>query len=206
MPVFENKETGDYVILGSLEELKEKTRSNNKFTFLRHGESESNIKKIHSSTIGQFGDKLTINGKNQVLNIKEKIKDIDIFISSPFERTKQTAELLSDNVIFEDRLKEKDFGTKNGKDIDNIGTDAKAENTLDVKKRVMEFLYEIDKKYDNKNILIIAHGIVGNILMEYEGSCDDVKNAQPYNIDFAPIPHNEDYELDFHRPFIDEIY
>jgi isoleucyl-tRNA synthetase len=69
----------------------------------------------------------------------------------------------------------------------------------------MEFIYEIDQKYQNKNILIVSHGIVGSILMEVNDSDENVKNAKAYNFDFAPVPHNEDYEIDFHRPYIDQI-
>ena len=69
----------------------------------------------------------------------------------------------------------------------------------------MEFMYEIDQKYSDKNILIVAHGVVGSVLRNVEDKEEVVKNATPYVFDFAPIPHNENYELDYHRPFIDKI-
>ena len=32
-----------------------------------------------------------------------------------------------------------------------------------------------------------------------------IENAEMKELDFVPLPHNEDYELDLHRPYIDEI-
>jgi broad specificity phosphatase PhoE len=103
--------------LGSLKELKEKTRTSNKYTFLRHGESQSNLDDMISSTIGQYGDNLTDNGKKQSEEVKEKLKDIDLIFSSPFDRTKKTAEIVADGkeIIIDDRLREIGAGDKNGK-------------------------------------------------------------------------------------------
>ena len=63
---------------------------------MRHGESESNIKHLLSSSIGQFGDRLTPEGKKQIKDSTEKLKDIDIIISSPFVRTTESAEIIAE--------------------------------------------------------------------------------------------------------------
>lgn len=190
-------------------ELKDKTRSTNSYTFLRHGESQSNVDGMISATIGQFGDKLTIAGKEQSENIKKDLENIDIIFASPFERTRQTAEIVAQGkeIIFDDRLKEINAGDENGKSWKDAKRENFTENKTDVKKRVMEFIYEIDEKYSDKNILIVAHGAVGAFLQEQkmEDSCKNIKNAVPYTFDFAPIPHDKNYELDYHRPFIDKI-
>jgi isoleucyl-tRNA synthetase len=34
---------------------------------------------------------------------------------------------------------------------------------------------------------------------------DFIKNSEVKDLNFAPIPHNHNYELDLHRPFIDEV-
>lgn len=209
LPIWENKTTGAIEIIGSLEELKAKTKSTNSFIFLRHGESESNIKHNISTIIGDDGDKLTDQGREQAKKARLELTDIDLIYSSPFERTKQTAEIIAlENkieIIFDERIREINPGLdNNGKLWSEVEKKDYQESYLDVKKRVMEFMYEIDQKYENKNILIVSHGIVGLSLKEFSG-CNQIKNAYPYKIDFAPIPHNENYELDFHRPYIDEI-
>lgn len=93
------------------------------------------------------------------------------------------------------------------------------ENRFDVQRRVGEFLYEIDSSYQNKKILLVAHassthalrsaaegaGLKRAIEIRKEGY---LKNAEIRDLDFIPLPHNDNYELDFHRPYIDdyEVY
>ncbi|MCE9517783.1 class I tRNA ligase family protein [Candidatus Nomurabacteria bacterium] len=91
---------------------------------------------------------------------------------------------------------------------------------MDVKNRVMSFMYEIEKKYSNKNILIITHG--GPAWLTFAGakgytaneSLEMIRDKEDFHymdncefavLDFVPLPHNENYELDFHKPYIDEI-
>lgn len=98
------------------------------------------------------------------------------------------------------------------------------ESLQDVLKRTGEALYEIEQKYKNKNILIVTHG--GPAWLLYVASGEFTPNGKQYRVansqvfvegfkrftnaeirelDFAPMPHNENYEIDPHRPFIDEV-
>jgi isoleucyl-tRNA synthetase len=91
------------------------------------------------------------------------------------------------------------------------------ENYLVVRKRVMDALHDYEQKYQGKNILIVSHGgPILNMILGSAGTCidmilDDVektaypKNAEIRELDFTPFPHNENYELDFHKPYIDQI-
>jgi isoleucyl-tRNA synthetase len=87
-----------------------------------------------------------------------------------------------------------------------------------MKLRMINFLYEIEEKYKNKNILIVTHeGPIRIILEGINGKKDveiakqvgretpHVANAQILEIPFVSIPHNENYELDLHKPYIDEV-
>jgi isoleucyl-tRNA synthetase len=90
------------------------------------------------------------------------------------------------------------------------------ENRTDVQKRVGAFLYEVDSKYENKTILIVGHAsstfalrsvaegadIVRSLEIRAEGY---MQNAQVLEVDFTPLPHNDSYALDYHRPYIDEL-
>lgn len=92
------------------------------------------------------------------------------------------------------------------------------ESWTDVKKRVGAFLYEIEKTHKNKKILIVSHNgalqmfqasaygteheRLGEII---ETDAYDMHNAEVREISFTPLPHRDTYELDFHRPYIDEV-
>jgi len=90
------------------------------------------------------------------------------------------------------------------------------ENRTDVLKRVGEFLYEIDAEYKNKTILVVGHAsstfafrsvaegadMKRSLEIRSEGY---MNNAEVKEIPFTPLPHNDNYTLDYHRPYIDEI-
>jgi len=94
-----------------------------------------------------------------------------------------------------------------------------SENRRDVMKRMGEFIYDIesDPQYAGKKILIVSHGgpiatlrAVANgwNIEEQKEDYDSgryFENAQWEQLDFTPMPHNDHYELDFHRPYIDEV-
>ena len=80
-------------------------------------------------------------------------------------------------------------------------------------------IYDLEKKYKNKNILIVSHagplralfaGLETNDKQEIEKKLSEkeymsFKNAEIKELNFVPFPHNENYELDLHRPYIDEV-
>jgi len=88
----------------------------------------------------------------------------------------------------------------------------------DVKKRASEFLHDVESQYHDKNILIISHGdliwmmdtINGGMTpkeaIEYSDKDDGyLRNAEIREFNFTPLPHNEEFELDLHKPYIDEV-
>ncbi len=98
------------------------------------------------------------------------------------------------------------------------------ESLAEAKKRIAQALYDIESKYKNKNILFVTHGgpawlfFVSSGLFTPEGKeyhpanfsifieeFARFKNAEWRELDFVPLPHNEDFEIDLHRPYIDEI-
>ena len=119
---------------------------------------------------------LTKEGEKQIKEVVEKLKkeNIDLIFSSDFFRTRQTAGIISKVIrikpIFDKRLRDLDMGIFSGglkENYKNFFTSRKqrffkrppkGENWQDVKKRLFDFLKDIEKKYKNKNILIISHG------------------------------------------------
>ncbi len=237
IPVWRSDDGLSQDVIGSLEELKKRTRGGNKYFVMRHGEAEHNIKRIISNKKDN-PHHLTANGRREVeISAKElKNKNIDLIIVSPFVRTQETALIvkkelgLEDNqVIVDDRLSEVNFGAFNLKPISDYHNFyssmeerfsknmPEGENLTETKNRFGDFLYELDGKYDGKNVLIVTHEYGVWFLMavaqgadlketiKIKSEDDFVKTAEFRELDFAPIPHNEKYELDFHRPYIDDV-
>jgi isoleucyl-tRNA synthetase len=189
----------------------------------------SNVKNKHHLTVG---------GKKQVLNSAKWLinKKIDLIFVSPFMRTKETADVIAKNInldpkniIEDDRLREINTGIWDGKNFNDyvkaftfanrfIEKAEGGENYTEIKNRVGDFIYDIESKYQGKNILIISHdtplflletvarGLDSKQSIELRGNTDHYnQNAKPRKLDFHPLPHNSQYELDLHRPFIDDI-
>ena len=132
---------------------------------------------------------------------------------------------------FDDRLGEHYLGTLNGHSVDEYHDFAKTgdeiydmrpeggENLLDVKLRTGEFLYDTDKNNKEETILIVTHEHTTwalesagkgldkkqTVTLEGDNENDYIVNAGVHELDFVPLPHNENYELDLHRPFIDSV-
>jgi isoleucyl-tRNA synthetase len=231
LPVWQCNKCQKVEVIGSVEDLKSKTKkSGNKYFVMRHGGADSNLKGIISSRPENV-DHLTENGKRQILNSIKELKDkkIDLIISSDFLRTKETAEIvkkelgISFDLIFDKRIRELDASSYEGKSWNvyphffEKGS-AGAESLLEVKRRISEFLYDIEEKYQNRNILIVSHESAIRLsfatdyldfnfknLPEYRKKFPVFKNAEVRELSFVPVSHNENYELDLHKPYIDEV-
>jgi len=133
-------------------------------------------------------------------------------------------------VVYDKRLREYNFGEYEGKHIDTwheyfksrVPGDTETqvpggESPQDVRNRIAEFLYETDEKHKGKTIIIVSHqdpiwhmGVVAegkNLSQELQSNDPGIwlENGQIQELDFAFIPHNKKYEVDFHRPYIDEV-
>lgn len=149
-----------------------------KIYLVRHGECDSNLKKIYNYK----HEGLNNTGMEYAKILKEKIKDInfDIIYSSPLLRTQQTAEILNVNnipIVYDARLREREHGSLEGKSIEvtdrekywnyytnvNYGTE---ERIPELFNRVKNFLDELKKKEYN-NVLIVAHSGVSKAFYAY---------------------------------------
>lgn len=228
-------------VMGSREELRGSTKSSgNTYIALRHGQAESNARCIVSSKLeGSDAFGLTKEGRAQAEKSAEALleKGIDIVIASPFARTKQTAEIVAEklgfkpsDVVFDERLKEIDTGVFNGRPIEEYrGNFASltekfekrptdGENLLDVKRRAMSLLEELEERHQGKKILLVTHeyvvwmlsaGARGSTIEEAvkEKECRDdfVDTGAFVEIPFTLFPHDNDYQFDVHLPYIDRV-
>lgn len=236
LPIWENADGTERVMIGSVEELKQRVKkSGNTYFVMRHGESEHNLKSIATKDDSTFSSSLTENGRAQATAGAANLKDAGItkIFASPLMRTCETATIVADVLDFpatdihtDDRLREFDFGDFNGKALkefviyrDTCGYTDRipgGESYQDVKNRFGSFMYELEQKYSNENILIVTHGVGFEASLAVAAAADasgsrsmvghQLPNyATPRELDFVPLPHNDSYELDLHRPYIDEV-
>ena len=245
LPIWKNPTTGEYKVFGALTELQEYVaRSGNTYRIMRHGQSESNVAGVISAQVDNE-DPLTEQGVQQVQAAAQSLKEsqIDLIIHSDFKRTTQTAKIVAEElglpenaVLVDERLREIQAGMHcEGKTWENYNDQFSswvgryheqingAENRQDVQTRAGELLFELEKTYKGKNILIVSHG---GVLFALESAAagwtpEDaeyykthtgsdhanryLQNAEVRNLPFFLYPHNDQYQLDFHRPFIDRI-
>lgn len=138
--------------------------------------------------------------------------------------------MATSDIVYDDRLKEWQLGELNGQPVKSIwavcptygdrfeNKCAGGETLMEMKHRIGEALYDFEKTYQNETILIVgheytlwlaecvAHGADKERAIEIRGmSKDYVSNGEVRDLDFVPLPHNAEYELDLHRPYIDEV-
>lgn len=241
LPIWRSADSNEHLVIGSVEQLKKHIKkSGNKYFLMRHGEAEGNALGYFDSN-GDADNPLTEKGRAQVQAKINELhqKGVTRIYASPLLRTRQTAELVAEGlgiprnkIMYDERLRELNFGKFNGKDNKNAHeafwdwkrshhyTDSipGGESYLDAKRRFSSFMYEIECTVLNETILIITHGIMfdsATVLLAGTGGeiadrilnevINSAKEAEVRCIDFIPLPHNDDYELDLHRPYIDDI-
>ena len=227
--------SGKTLVIGSLKELKEKMkRSGNTYLIMRHGESESNESgRVNSDP--QQKNPLTEKGRGQVMATAEKIAGakIDYIYVSPLMRAQETAQIMAEalklpaeRVITDQRLAEIGVGTFEGKLLKEYNAEFPntmeefvrkpdgGENWMDVKRRAGAFLYDIESKHRGDSILVVSHGDTTWLMQaaaqglskeQTLAMLGEMHNAEVKELPFAPLPVNEDYELDVHRPYIDAV-
>ena len=146
----------------------------------RHGQTKWNaLGKIQGQTDIELNDI----GRGQAKETSELLKDekIDLIITSPLKRAKETAEIINSKfnveIIEDKRLMERGFGECEGmtkyeraklkavtpevENIWNYNTNVNVYNMETMKDfclRVYDFLDDLIKKYKDKNILLVTHG------------------------------------------------
>lgn len=194
LPVWQTEDGKKSVIVDSIETLKKYTKkSGNKYFVVRHGEAQSNANNVLDLT-GDPNNHLTEKGRAEIEKLSGK--DFDLIFCSPFLRTRETAGIFSKDFSTDDRLRES-----------GPGEDGKL-----IQKRMGEFLFELENKYQGKKILIVSHGeplwwldrVAAGETGEFKES-EMLKTGELKAVEFISYPHNDNFELDLHRPYIDDV-
>lgn len=235
LPLWRCEKCGDIDCVDSLEKLEtRRPKKGNQYFLIRHAYSERNKNDIIASRIEHDNYKITDNGakKMRATAIDLRLKGgIDMIFCSPFLRTRQTAEILADEMKLEfktdDRLKELDHGSglegHPHKECTichkNIGLDVRlfdGETRREVKARMMDFVRECEKKYEGKKIAIVSHGDP-IWLLESAMRCYDDSETYEFKDKIYPTegsvaklnlknyPYDEKGGIDPHRPYIDNV-
>ncbi|HEU5114992.1 MAG TPA: class I tRNA ligase family protein [Candidatus Paceibacterota bacterium] len=208
-------------------------KSGNSYILMRHGESEANARGVSNSNIElSHKYKLTEKGRKEVADQAKAIasRGIDLIVASDFERTKETARIVAkacgipeNKIVYDVRLREYNVGAeREGKlwaetdrHVRLHGFYPGMETPAALKKRVFDAFFDIDKKHAGKRILVVSHGSPLNTLIHgiAETPSEDKilhderrffqKTAEMHDFEFVPLPHDHDYNLDLHRPYID---
>ena len=238
LPVWKCGQCGKTEHMGSLADLKLFTKSRNRFFIVRHGEAENNVRGI-LSTDPAHPHHLTENGKKQAEATAAKLRKygIDMMYASPFVRTRETAEIIRTGIglspqfiNYDERIRELKAGEFDGKPVTAyqqyfssdeerfVKTPPGGENYSDMRARVMDFLYDVDRRFNGKNILIVTHDSPAWMMVSGAEGLDPagtiklrgvsdyfVENAEIKEFNFYHMPHNARFEVDFHRPYVDAV-
>ncbi len=139
--------------------------------------------------------------------------------------------LNQENILVDERITEyqigKNYEGKTWKEFDsNFKTEREkyekniegVESLDSLHIRVGDFIYDLENKYKGKNILIVSHqgtinALFGSAYVLDKEQRKEIKEKKQYRfktaefgeLNFVPLPHNKNYEIDLHRPYIDEI-
>lgn len=165
---------------------------------------------------------------------KLKNEKIDFIVSSDFTRTRETAEIIGKilgvSVTLDRRLRE--IAGLDGRALHEAEKYIKTprdrltqkvpdgETIPEVRMRIFPVLQDLERKYHGKTILIVGHE---HPLWILYGAASGMTNEEMFHlrvgkrkewfIDYAQImrmpyrllPRNDSSEVDFHRPYVDEV-
>ena len=246
LPVWRCEKCGKIEVIGSRRDLRKQKFSNNRYFLLRHGLAENNVKGIVSDEPDKYPLTALgkIQAKRAAKKLKKE--GIDIILSSDISRCKETAKIIGKELNikpqFFKELREIKLGVFNGHSVFEYrrffyekgerfynfykrGIRERkfykkpegGETWQELKMRMYNFLKKIDKKYQNKKILIISHedplvclqiANEGILNQEYEKTRlikKNISQGEYLEMKLNVFPYNDSGELDFHRPYIDEV-
>ena len=244
LPVWICEKCQHQEIIGSRKDLLKQRFSTNQYYLLRHGDAQNLSLKIYSSYPEKKPLRLTQKGRKQIKQLAKKLKStgIDLIFSSDLQRCKETAQIIAKElgikeIYYDKRLREVDQGSLNGKPIKEarkfwdpeeslstfeftlrrIQTPAPGgENFRQVRIRVLDFIKEIERKHQNKKILIVSHeapllmletaflGLTDKETAKFREK-HKIRPGELRKVEFKKFPYNQKGKLDFHRPYVDQV-
>lgn len=181
LPVWRNEDSGEMVVIGSLRELREKSRGVlTEIIVMRHAESEKNTLEYFDSSDDAFD--LTEKGIEETKKAAESLRGrVDVIYTSPVLRARRTAEMvgkeLGIEVVIDEALREVGSGNWDGKKLDdetilenrNAYLNLPVEERYKAKRgedgeswqeygvRTEEFIRRVVRENNGKSVLLVGH-------------------------------------------------
>ncbi|MEK7512694.1 MAG: class I tRNA ligase family protein, partial [Patescibacteria group bacterium] len=178
LPLWVCDRCGETRAVGSYAELSEAQGSaRNRYLFMRHGESISNLKP-ESNTEARDKDKfaLTLRGRVEAEKTARALKKekIDLVVASDFRRTRETAEVITNTLgiapaTLDKRFREVDTGIFEGCHDNEyhayftslaekfVKRPPRGETLRELGKRIYEGIAALEEKHHGKTILVVSH-------------------------------------------------
>ncbi len=162
---------------------------------VRHGET---IWNAEHRVQGITDIPLTEKGKREAKELQQLVKslNIDVVISSPLSRARETAEILVNSSLpinTDDRIEERDWGMNEGALIDEVDRidcwdvilNTRVQNIeaiQDFMYRVSDFIEDIKHRYEDKNVLVVCHSAVSRVIHYMLGNIPEDGDLSKINI------------------------
>ena len=138
----------------------------NYILFIRHGESESNVRHVISHDPETFP--LTEKGVEQSKLVGNGLKslNLDAIYSSPILRCRQTAQIIAEYVkcplVYDERITERYFGNFNNRKIELLDwktflIDEASKNSVEGWDEIYFRVKNLVEEVKNKNVIIVSH-------------------------------------------------
>jgi len=156
-----------------------------RFLLIRHGMTDA-VGRYHSGRAP--GVLMTDEGREQVRRTAETLRGTSItaIVSSPLERTRDTATIIADAlglpVAFDERLIEYDVGAWTGRTFESLSTDRdwmafnlarsmnrapSGERMIDVQQRATAALFDLRSMHGDASIAVVTHADVIRAVLLY---------------------------------------
>lgn len=155
-----------------------------KIYLIRHGQTDWNLQgKLQGREDIEINDTGRIQAKKSATALKDK--GIKIILTSPLIRAVETARIISQDiegaeVIIEEDLIERDFGTLSGmtydrnKYFDTFGRKDESMESFDtLSKRLMNCVLKNAEKYKGQDIIMVSHGAAINAVLSVLSGGDE---------------------------------
>lgn len=162
---------------------------------VRHGKTVWNLE---HRVQGITDIELCEEGRIAAKELKDEVQSlgIDVVISSPLSRARETAKLIVEDTLpinIDDRIKERDWGRNEGMLIDDVdswdcwdvilNTNVQnVERLQDFMNRVSEFIEDIKIRYSDKKVLVVTHSAVVRVIHYLLGRIPEDGNLSRINI------------------------
>ena len=176
IPVWKCDSCAKIKIIGGIGEIADVSKPRNEYVAVRHGEAENNAKGILNLD-PSVENPLTEKGRSQAVAAGQELKKekFDLIFCSPFQRTRETAEIIAEEIGFpkdriaaDERLREIVAPLFDGKASSSYAAAATrlqkfeaipggGENYSDIQIRAGKFLSDMERRYEGKKILIVSH-------------------------------------------------